>query len=112
MIDLNKKCISYHVLNQLVNKLFSVTPISSSLEGMSLVRESSSWCMELEWPQKVVGLLEMRTNYINFVDQVLNAKNAMFSQDLLNNTVRCERNSLLVNFSVTSLVNQSPDSFS
>ena len=100
------------MLNQLIDELFSVSPISSSLEGMSLVSESSSRSMELEWPQEVIGLLKVRTDCINLIDKIFNTNNSMFSQDLLNDTVRCKRNSLLVDLSVTSLVDQFSDGFS
>ena len=99
-------------MNQLVDKLFSVSPISSSLEGVSLVCKSSSWSSKFEWPQEVVGFLEVRTNGINFVNQIFNTGDSMFSQNLLNNGVGSEWDSLFVDFTITSLKDEFSDGFS
>jgi hypothetical protein len=85
--------------------LFSVSPISSSLEGVSLVGETSSWCSELEWPQEVVGFLEVWTDGIDFVDQILDASDTALAQNLFDDGVACQRNSLLVDLTIASLQN-------
>lgn len=64
---------------------------------------------QLEWPQKVVGLLEVRTNSVNLVDQILNRDDTELSERLLNDGVFAQGNSLLVDLTVTSLVDQSSD---
>lgn len=64
---------------------------------------------QVEWPQEVVGLLEVRTNSVNLVDQVLNGQNTVFTQVGLDDGVLRQRNSLLVNLTVTSLVDQFSD---
>jgi len=69
----------------LVDELFSVSPISSSLEGVSLVGESSSWGSELEWPQEVVGFLEVGADCVNLVDQIFNADDSGLAQNLFDN---------------------------
>ena len=69
-LDLNK--FSDHPLEQVVDEVFSVSPISSSLERMSLFRKSSSWASKLEGPKEVVGFLEVSTACVNFVDQIFN----------------------------------------
>ena len=51
--------------------MLSVTPVSSPLEWVPLLGESSPWGSQLEWPQEVVGLLEVSTHRVNLVDQVL-----------------------------------------
>jgi hypothetical protein len=56
----------------LVDELFSVSPISSSLEGVSLLSETSSWGSKLEWPQEVVGFLEVWADSGDFINQILN----------------------------------------
>lgn len=99
-------------MDELVDVLFSVSPISSSLEGMSLVRKSSSGASELEGPQEVVGLLEMGSDWVDFVDKILNVVNAVGSQRLFDDGVRRKRNSLLVNFTITSLENEFSDGLS
>lgn len=87
----------------MVDELFSVTPISSSLEGMSLVCETSSWSSKFEWPQEVVGFLEVRTNGENFIDQIFNANDSVFTQNLFNYRVGGNWNSLFVNLTISSL---------
>ncbi len=87
----------------MVDELLSVSPISSSLEGVSLLCETSSWSFKLEWPQKVVGFLEMWTNSWDFVDQILNADNTVLAQNFFDNGVSGQRNSLFFNLTITSL---------
>ena len=62
MIRLNIEYKSQHGVNELVNVFLSVSPVSSSLERVSLVSETSSWGSEFEWPEEVVGFLEMGTD--------------------------------------------------
>lgn len=49
-VGLNRIRASEHRLDQVVNESFSVSPISSHLEGMSLGVESSSGASKLEGP--------------------------------------------------------------
>lgn len=53
---------SDHFLHKVVDKVLTIAPISPSLERMPLVRESSSGASQFEWPDEIVGLLEMGTN--------------------------------------------------
>ena len=87
----------------MIDELFSVSPISSSLERMSLVGETSSWSSKFEWPQEVVGFLEVRTNGENFIDQIFNANDSVFTQNLFNYRVGGNWNSLFVNLTISSL---------
>ncbi len=76
------------------------------------MRETSSWGSQLEWPQEVVGLLEVWTNSPDLVDQVLNANNSVLAQHLLDGCVTGQRNSLFVNLAVASLEDQLSDCLS
>ncbi len=96
---------SDHAKDQVVDELFSVTPVSSSLEGVSLVRETSSGSSELEGPQEVVCFLEVRADAPDLVDQILDTDDSVFAQNLLNHGVAGQRNSLLVDLTITSLQN-------
>ena len=73
---------------------------------------SSSWCSELERPEEVVCFLEVGPNGVDFVNEILNAGDVVFSQIFLNDFVIRNRESLLVDFAVASLVNESADVFS
>lgn len=63
---------SDHSVDEGVDFSFSVTPISLGHEWVSLISVSSSWVVELEWPDEVVGSLEVWSAGGNFVDEVLN----------------------------------------
>lgn len=71
----------------------------SSSETTVRVRQS-------EWPQEVVGLLEVRTNGVDLVNQVLHGHDTVLTQSSLDDLVVSQRNSLRTNLTVTSLVDQ------
>jgi len=95
-----------HSGNQSVDLFFPVTPVSTLLEGVSLVTESALRGVQLEAPQEVVGLLEVRTNGVEFVDQIFNADDTELSETLFNDFIGGDGDSLLVDLSETSLVDQ------
>ena len=64
---------------------------------------------QLEWPQEVVDLLEVRTNSVDLVDQVLNGDDTVLAQSSLDDSVVRQSNSLRVNLTETSLVDQLSD---
>ena len=92
--------------------MFSVTPISSSLEGMPFLGESSSGASELEWPEEVVGLLEVSTAILNFIYKVFDACDSVLAERSFNEGVVGQRNSLFIDFSVSSLVDKFLNGFS
>jgi hypothetical protein len=96
----------------LVDVLFSVSPISSSLEGVSLVGESSSGTSKFEGPQEVVGFFEVGSNSVDLVDEVLDVVDSVGSQRFLDDGVGSKGDSLLVRLSVTSLEDEFSDGFS
>lgn len=67
---------------------------------------TTRWVGQLEWPQEVVGLLEVWTNGVDLVDQVLHTDNTELAESLLNDGVLAQWDSLLVDLTVTSLVHQ------
>ena len=105
-IDLNKDNRSEHALNQWVNELFSVTPVSSSLEGVSLMRETSSGSSELEGPQEVVGFLEVGADGNDLMDEVFNARDTRLAKNAINDGVVIERNSGAVNLTEAAAVDE------
>lgn len=68
--------------------------------------ETSSWIGQLERPKEVGGLLEVATNGEDLVDQILHADNAVLAKGVLDDGVVGESNALLVNLSVSALVNK------
>ena len=64
---------------------------------------------QLKRPQKVARLLEIRSHGENFMDQILHADDPVFSQIVLDDLIVCERDALLVDFSVAALVDEGAD---
>jgi hypothetical protein len=108
-VGLNRIRASEHRLDQVVDESFSVSPISSHLEGMSLGVESSSGASKLEGPQEVVGFLEVLTAAGDLVDEVLNGVDVVLSEGLLDEVVGLKGNSLSVDLAVSSLENEFSD---
>lgn len=112
LCGLNRIRASEHRLNQLVDVSFSVSPVTSHLEGVSLGSESSSGSSEFEGPQEVVGFLEVFTAGVDFVDEIFNGVDALLSEALLDSVVGFQGNSLFVDFTVTSLEDELSDGVS
>lgn len=72
----------------------------------SLVDQAASGGVELERPQEVGSFLEGWSDGGDFVDQVLNADDVLLSEDLLHGEVGAQRDSLSVDLTETSLVDQ------
>ena len=73
---------------------------------MSLDLESTKWRGELEWPEEVVGFLELWSTSSDFVDQVFDARNTDFAELSSDDGVVSKWNSASVNLTVSSLVDQ------
>jgi len=54
---------------------------------VSLLFEATDGGGQLEGPQEVIGFLEVRADGPDFVDKVLNAGDAEFAKDLLDDRV-------------------------
>ena len=100
-----------HSLNQLVDELLTVTEGTTLDEVLELSWDTPTtrWVRQLEWPQEVVGLLEVWTNGNQLVDQVVNGHDTELTEVSLDDGIVGESNSLLVDLTVTSLVNQLSD---
>lgn len=97
---------SEHSLDKFVDFLLSVAPDATFLIGMSLFSESFLWRVKLEWPEEVIGFLEVRSNSDDFVDEVFNTGNTVLSKLLFDNAVVSKRDSWSLDLSITSLVNE------
>lgn len=103
---------SDHSLDKSVNESLSVSEGTSVGEGVSLLLESLQGGGELEWPQEVVGLLEVWANSANLVDEVLVARDTVLSEGLVNDARVSQWNSRSSNLSVSSLVDEILDGLS
>ena len=57
----DRSVYSHHAANELVDLLLAVAPNTALLEGVALLLKATEWGGQLEWPQEVVGFLELRT---------------------------------------------------
>lgn len=70
---------------------------------------TTGWVREVERPEEVVSLLEVRADSVDFVDKILNADNTVLTKSSLNNIV-VKTNALVVELTVTTLVDKLADS--
>ena len=68
--------------------------------------ETSSGVGELERPQEVRSLLEVGTNGIDLVDQILHTDDAELAKVGLDDLIVGKRDALLVDLAITTLVNE------
>ena len=78
---------SVHSADQLIDQFLSVAMITTLDKVPRLLSESATSIAQLKRPQKVVGLLEMRSASNDFVDQILHADDTVFSEGLLDDGV-------------------------
>jgi hypothetical protein len=99
-----------HASNELVDELLSVTKVTTLDEVLELPwAETTSGRGQLEGPEEVAGLLEVRANSVDLVDEVLDADNAELAEVLLDELVVSDGKALLVDLSVTALVDELTD---
>ena len=90
--------------------LFPITKVTTlnEVELLALV-EATVGVAELERPEEVAGLLEVGADGVDLVDQVLHADDAELAELLLDDGVVGERDALLVDLAVATLVDQGAD---
>lgn len=99
-----------HLLNQLINLLLpipQITPLDKMLELSS--PKPPIRVTQLERPQKVARLLEIRSHGINLMNEILHAHNTVLAQMILDDLVVGEGNALLVDLAVAALVDEFTD---
>jgi hypothetical protein len=99
-----------HACDELVDEVLTVTEVTALDEVLELPGvETTSGGGQLEWPEEVAGLLEVGANSVDLVDQVLDADNAELAEVLLDELVVGDGKALLVDLSVTALVDELTD---
>lgn len=76
---------------------------------VSLLVEAAERGVELERPEEVVDLLEVRADGVDLVDQVLHALDAVLAESLLDLAVAAETDALTVDAPEATLVAQHAD---
>lgn len=96
-----------HLFDKGVDVLLTVTSVTTLDEVLELASaETTSRVGELEWPQEVASLLEVGADSVDLMDQVFHADNAVLAKVLLNKLVVGKGNTLLVDLSVATLVDE------
>lgn len=96
--------------DQSVDLLLTVTKVTTKNVVVELSwAETTSWVAELEWPEEVGGLLEVGADGEDLVDQIFHTDNTVFSEVGLDDGVVGKSNALLVDLSVTTLVDELTD---
>ena len=100
-------CHLVHLLDESIDVLLPVTQVTTldEMPELALV-EATSWIRQLEGPEEVAGLLEVGANGEDLVDQILHADNTKFTQVVLDQLVVGERNALLVDLAISTLVHE------
>lgn len=98
---------SVHLPDELVDIALAVSVIASLHVVLELAcSPATGRVRELEGPQKVGGLLEVGPNSEDFVNEILDGKDIVFAQSLLNDCVARKWHTLLVDLAVSTLVDQ------
>jgi hypothetical protein len=87
--------------------VLSVAPNATVVVRMSLLSEAFLGGVKLEWPEEVVGFLEVRSAGSNLVNKIFNACNSvLLTEGVLNDGIISEWDSRSVDLSVASLVDK------
>ena len=95
-----------HPSNKPVDLVFPVASISTFYKMGGLFLHSTSWRRQFKGPQEVVCFFETFSNGIDLMNQILHADDSIFPKRSSNQCVVCQGNSLLVDFAITTLVDQ------
>lgn len=71
--------------------------------------EPTSWVAELERPQEIARLLEVGAHGHDLVNQILHADDAQLAKLLFDDRIVGQWDALLVNFSISALVDEVAD---
>ena len=99
-----------HLLDEVVDVLFSVTVVAAFGEVVGLLLPAAGWVVELERPQEVGDGLEVWAGSHNLVDDVLDADDALVAELAFDDRVFGERGSSLLDLAVPTLVDHLADS--
>jgi hypothetical protein len=82
-----------HSLEQFVDLVLAIAEITTIDVVVVLLAPSSCWCVQFEWPEEVVDLLEDATDGEELVDHVFDALDVVsVAQFALNDEVVGDRN--------------------
>ena len=101
---------SVHLLDKGIDVLLSVTQVASFDVVLELPRsESTSGVAQLEWPEEIARLFEVRPHGGDLVNQVFHADDAELAQVVLDQLVVGEWNALLGDLAIAPLIDELTD---
>jgi len=100
---------SNHLSEKNIQLVLPITKITTGHKVVSLFAPSSGGIVQLEGPQEVGGLLEVRSNGEDFVDEIFCADDVEFTKGLFYEGVVVEWNSTALDFSISTFVYQIPN---
>lgn len=96
-----------HAANQSIDVLLSVTSVTSFHKVSELcVCKATIGIRQLKGPKELIGLLEVRSNSVDFVNDVFDRDDTKLAQVLFNDAIVGKGDSLPVDLGVTSLVDE------
>merc|ERR1719225_1005056 len=95
-----------HFLQEVVDLVFSAAEVSTLDKVVGLLSPSPSWVVQLEGPQEVGGVLEVRSNSEDLVDEILNADDSHLAQLLLNDVVGGDWGSVPIDLDKSTFVDK------
>jgi len=99
-----------HLPDELVDTLLTVSQVAALDKVLELPRpKPAGRIAQLERPQEVARLLEVRADGDDLMDQILHAHDAVFPQVILDDLVIGEGDALLVDLAVAALVDEGAD---
>lgn len=112
MINIPPSTYLVHLLNQRINLILAIAQITTLDEMLELSRtEATGRVTELEWPEKIAGLLEVRADGEDLMDQILDTEDTVFAEVIFNYLVVGEWDALLLDLAIAALVDEVTDSF-
>lgn len=99
-----------HSVDELANENLMVTIVTTLIEVTELLAETTSRSVQLEGPEEVGGLLEVRTNSVDFMNEIFHRDNTELTENSLDLLVVHKRNTLTIQLGITTLVNEVTDS--
>mmetsp|Transcript_43572 Transcript_43572/g.94929 ORF Transcript_43572/g.94929 Transcript_43572/m.94929 type:complete len:291 (-) Transcript_43572:33-905(-) len=100
---------SVHPGDELVDEVLAGSPLAALLLGEAValgLLEATLRRRELEGPEEVGRLLEVRAHRVDLVDEILHAVDAVLGQVLRDHSVVRERDALLVDLAEATLVDE------
>lgn len=97
-------------MDKSINVFFTVTKRTTfnKVLEFSWNTPATTWVGKVEWQEEVVGLLEVRTNGVDFMNKIFNADNTVLTKSSFNDVV-VETESLVVDLTVSTLVDKLAD---